>query len=90
MNFMPSGNPLESYVLVGICVLLIFMILKDVFYECYYKWRARRRCAKGKHRLYETVGNRATGMPVTGYACYECGRKWDNEGNERPADGTDH
>ena len=42
------------------------------------------RCALGFHRLYETVGNFATGWPITGYACYRCRRKWDNDDQPRP------
>lgn len=45
----------------------------------YYQWR----CSRGKHRLFETVGNPATGMPSTGYVCIRCGKAWDWEGNEK-------
>lgn len=47
-------------------------------------------CFLGQHRCYETVADYGTGMPSTGYACFECGRKWDWDGNPRPADGTGH
>lgn len=46
------------------------------------------KCSLNKHRLYETVANLGTGWPSTGYACYECHRKWDWDGNERLNDGT--
>ncbi len=43
------------------------------------------KCEKlGVHRLYETVGNFATGMPTTGYACYECGRRWNWKDEQLP------
>ena len=48
------------------------------------------KCFFGLHRFYETVGHFGTGIPSTGYTCYECRRKWDWDGNERPADGTGH
>ena len=75
-------------VIILICLFILACILQRNSADIREAWW-HYKCSKGHHRLHETVGNRATGMPSTGYMCYECGKKWDWEGNERVADGTD-
>ena len=78
----------------GLCVVLLIkpnparpelVLQKESNMRTLY-WKIK--CWFGYHRLYETVGNFGTGLPSTGYKCYECKKKWDWEGNARLADGT--
>jgi len=76
-------------VIVLVCLYILAMIYIRNFEDLRDAWW-RWKCSRGKHRLHETVGNFATGMPSTGYMCYECSKKWDWDGNPRQADGTGH
>ena len=77
----------------GVIILVCFYVLAWIWLRNTDNIRAawwRWKCSRGKHRLYETVANYATGWPSTGYACYECNRKWDWDGNEKPNNDTGH